>query len=127
MGILERIADIEFEMSRTQKHKGNEHHLGLLKARLAKYVLKQLTSMIKSFALRKGMRINSENRLLIDLLLLSPILGFARSFWSPLAKASKEMVLKYKNLEMRAFASSGTSCGAHALDRSVFEPVGATL
>lgn len=38
MGILERIADIEFEMSRTQKHKGNEHHLGLLKARLAKYV-----------------------------------------------------------------------------------------
>lgn len=39
MGILERIADIEFEMSRTQKHKGNEHHLGLLKARLAKYVI----------------------------------------------------------------------------------------
>lgn len=39
MGILDRIADIEFEMSRTQKHKGNEHHLGLLKARLAKYVI----------------------------------------------------------------------------------------
>lgn len=38
MGILDRIADIELEMSRTQKHKGNEHHLGLLKARLAKFV-----------------------------------------------------------------------------------------
>ncbi|XP_049848725.1 uncharacterized GTP-binding protein C02F5.3-like isoform X2 [Schistocerca gregaria] len=36
MGTLERIASIELEMSRTQKHKGSEHHLGLLKARLAK-------------------------------------------------------------------------------------------
>lgn len=36
MGILEKIQDIEFEMSRTQKNKATEYHLGLLKAKLAK-------------------------------------------------------------------------------------------
>ena len=33
MGIQERIKDIEFEMSRTQKNKRTEHHLGLLKVK----------------------------------------------------------------------------------------------
>jgi uncharacterized protein len=37
MGILEKIQEIEKEMSRTQKNKATEYHLGLLKARLAKY------------------------------------------------------------------------------------------
>ncbi|KAJ3079385.1 Developmentally-regulated GTP-binding protein 2 [Rhizoclosmatium sp. JEL0117] len=37
MGILEKIADIELEMARTQKNKATEYHLGLLKAKLAKY------------------------------------------------------------------------------------------
>ncbi|KAJ9075114.1 Ribosome-interacting GTPase 2 [Entomophthora muscae] len=37
MGILEKIADIEAEIARTQKNKATEHHLGLLKAKLAKY------------------------------------------------------------------------------------------
>ena len=36
MGVLERIKEIEFEMSRTQKNKATEGHLGLLKARIAK-------------------------------------------------------------------------------------------
>ncbi|KAJ2769025.1 Ribosome-interacting GTPase 2 [Coemansia nantahalensis] len=36
MGILERIAEIENEMSRTQKNKATEYHLGLLKGKLAK-------------------------------------------------------------------------------------------
>ena len=36
MGILERIADIEHEMNRTQKNKATEFHFGVLKARLAK-------------------------------------------------------------------------------------------
>ena len=36
MGIQEKIKDIEFEMSRTQKNKATEFHLGLLKAKLAK-------------------------------------------------------------------------------------------
>lgn len=36
MGILERIAEIESEMARTQKNKATSGHLGLLKARLAK-------------------------------------------------------------------------------------------
>jgi developmentally-regulated GTP-binding protein 2 len=36
MGIAERIADIQAEMARTQKNKATEHHLGSLKAKLAK-------------------------------------------------------------------------------------------
>lgn len=49
MGILDRIKDIEDEINRTQKNKGalpatiscnclaTEHHLGVLKAKLARY------------------------------------------------------------------------------------------
>jgi hypothetical protein len=37
MGLLEKIKDIELEISRTQKNKATEHHLGLLKAKLAKF------------------------------------------------------------------------------------------
>lgn len=37
MGIQEKIAEIEKEMARTQKNKATEYHLGLLKAKLAKY------------------------------------------------------------------------------------------
>ncbi|OZJ02672.1 Developmentally-regulated GTP-binding protein 2, partial [Bifiguratus adelaidae] len=37
MGIIEKIADIEAEISRTQKNKATEYHLGLLKAKLARY------------------------------------------------------------------------------------------
>jgi small GTP-binding protein len=37
MGILEKIAEIEREISRTQKNKATEYHLGVLKAKLAKY------------------------------------------------------------------------------------------
>ncbi|CDS12492.1 Putative Developmentally-regulated GTP-bindingFT protein 2 [Lichtheimia ramosa] len=37
MGILEKIQDIENEIRRTQKNKATEYHLGLLKAKLAKY------------------------------------------------------------------------------------------
>lgn len=36
MGIVERIKEIEFEISRTQKNKATEYHIGTLKARLAK-------------------------------------------------------------------------------------------
>ncbi|EKU21129.1 developmentally regulated g-protein 1 [Nannochloropsis gaditana CCMP526] len=36
MGIVDRIKEIEEEMARTQKNKATEHHLGALKARLAK-------------------------------------------------------------------------------------------
>ena len=34
-GILERIKDIELELSRTQKNKATEYHTGLLKAKLS--------------------------------------------------------------------------------------------
>uniref|UniRef100_A0A0N5AQ93 CID domain-containing protein n=1 Tax=Syphacia muris TaxID=451379 RepID=A0A0N5AQ93_9BILA len=37
MGILEKIQEIEREIGRTQKNKATEYHLGLLKAKLAKY------------------------------------------------------------------------------------------
>lgn len=37
MGILEKINEIEREISRTQKNKATEYHLGVLKAKLAKY------------------------------------------------------------------------------------------
>ncbi|KAK4292836.1 hypothetical protein Pmani_034424 [Petrolisthes manimaculis] len=37
MGILERIGEIEREIARTQKNKATEYHLGVLKAKLAKY------------------------------------------------------------------------------------------
>ena len=36
MTTAQKIAEIELEMSRTQKHKGTEMHLGLLKSKLAK-------------------------------------------------------------------------------------------
>ncbi|HIH20836.1 TPA: GTP-binding protein, partial [Candidatus Micrarchaeota archaeon] len=36
MGVTEKIAERETQMSKTQKHKGTEHHLGMLKAKLAK-------------------------------------------------------------------------------------------
>ncbi|XP_062031160.1 developmentally-regulated GTP-binding protein 2-like [Lepus europaeus] len=37
MGILEKLSEIEKEIARTQKNKATEYHLGLLKAKLAKY------------------------------------------------------------------------------------------
>lgn len=37
MGILEKIHEIEQEINRTQKNKATEYHLGVLKAKLAKY------------------------------------------------------------------------------------------
>uniref|UniRef100_A0A2K5R6A1 G domain-containing protein n=1 Tax=Cebus imitator TaxID=2715852 RepID=A0A2K5R6A1_CEBIM len=37
MGILEKISEIEKEIAQTQKNKATEYHLGLLKAKLAKY------------------------------------------------------------------------------------------
>jgi len=36
MSVLQKIAEIELEMSRTQKNKATAKHLGLLKAKLAK-------------------------------------------------------------------------------------------
>jgi len=37
MGLTEKIKDIEQEIARTQKNKATEHHLGLLKAKLARF------------------------------------------------------------------------------------------
>ena len=43
MGILEKIAEINAEMARTQKNKATEGHLGMLKAKLAKLRTQLLT------------------------------------------------------------------------------------
>lgn len=42
MGITEKITDIEQQMAKTQKNKATEHHLGLLKAKLAKLKKEQI-------------------------------------------------------------------------------------
>jgi len=54
MGILERISDIESEINRTQKNKATEHHLGILKAKLAKYRAELLEPTGKSGAKGEG-------------------------------------------------------------------------
>lgn len=48
MGIVEKIKDIEEEMARTQKNKATEYHLGLLKAKLARYRAQLLEPSSKS-------------------------------------------------------------------------------
>ncbi|XP_065224472.1 developmentally-regulated GTP-binding protein 2 [Planococcus citri] len=48
MGILEKISEIEKEISRTQKNKATEYHLGVLKAKLAKYRAQLLEPSKKS-------------------------------------------------------------------------------
>ncbi|KCZ73774.1 hypothetical protein H311_05266, partial [Anncaliia algerae PRA109] len=48
MGIPDKIKEIEDEMARTQKNKATEHHLGLLKARIAKLKLQQIQASSSS-------------------------------------------------------------------------------
>ena len=48
MTLHQKIAEIEKEMERTQKNKATEHHLGLLKARLAKLKSQIISDKAKS-------------------------------------------------------------------------------
>ncbi|PIK37206.1 hypothetical protein BSL78_25957 [Apostichopus japonicus] len=54
MGILEKIAEVEREIARTQKNKATEYHLGLLKAKLAKYRTQLLEPVGKTAAKGEG-------------------------------------------------------------------------
>lgn len=59
MGIGDKIAEIEMEMNRTQKNKATEHHLGALKAKLAKYKAeleapKDKTTKVPAFEVQKA-------------------------------------------------------------------------
>uniref|UniRef100_A0A914CAT4 Developmentally-regulated GTP-binding protein 2 n=1 Tax=Acrobeloides nanus TaxID=290746 RepID=A0A914CAT4_9BILA len=54
MGIVEKIQEIEREISRTQKNKATEYHLGLLKAKLAKYRQQLLEPASKGGAKGEG-------------------------------------------------------------------------
>eukprot|EP00792_Barthelona_sp_PAP020_P006010 TRINITY_DN2880_c0_g1_i1.p1 TRINITY_DN2880_c0_g1~~TRINITY_DN2880_c0_g1_i1.p1 ORF type:complete len:373 (+),score=100.71 TRINITY_DN2880_c0_g1_i1:45-1163(+) len=47
MGIKEKLAEIDLEMSRTQKNKATEHHLGRLKAQRAKLMAELIESQTK--------------------------------------------------------------------------------
>ena len=47
MGIPEKIKAIQDEMARTQINKATEHHLGLLKAKIAKLKKEQETDQVK--------------------------------------------------------------------------------
>ena len=53
MSILQKIADIEAEMARTQKNKATSGHLGLLKGMCLKYILNQLISCLKRLHLKR--------------------------------------------------------------------------
>ncbi len=63
MGIVEKIKDIEAEMARTQKNKATEHHLGLMKARLAKLRTQVFTQILQLF---------QENSFVLATLLMYP-------------------------------------------------------
>jgi uncharacterized protein len=54
MGLTEKIKEIEEEMARTQKNKATEYHLGLLKAKLAKYRSQLIEGDKKAAAGGKG-------------------------------------------------------------------------
>eukprot|EP01132_Coremiostelium_polycephalum_P001332 gene1332-1678_t len=57
MGIIEKIKDIEAEMARTQKNKATEHHLGMLKAKLARLRLQLLEPTGKSGKTGEGFEV----------------------------------------------------------------------
>jgi len=54
MGIAERIKEIEYEYSRTQKNKATEYHLGLLKAKLAMLRRQTIAAEAKANTSEKG-------------------------------------------------------------------------
>jgi len=54
MGILDKIAEIEREIARTQKNKATEYHLGLLKAKIAKLRQQLLEPSTKAGAKGEG-------------------------------------------------------------------------
>ena len=46
MSILQKIADIEAEMARTQKNKATSGHLGLLKGMCLKFILSRSIELV---------------------------------------------------------------------------------
>lgn len=50
MSVLQKIAEVEAEMARTQKNKATMGHLGLLKAKLAKYKREMLDNATKGMS-----------------------------------------------------------------------------
>ena len=63
--ILEKIADIESEMARTQKNKATAGHLGMLKAKLAKLRRELITPKSQGGASEQGFEVAKVFHLLI--------------------------------------------------------------
>ena len=57
MSILQKIADIEAEMARTQKNKATAGHLGMLKAKLAKLRRELITPKSQGGASEQGFEV----------------------------------------------------------------------
>lgn len=55
--ILEKIADIEAEMARTQKNKATAGHLGMLKAKLAKLRRELITPKSQGGGTQEGFEV----------------------------------------------------------------------
>ena len=55
--ILEKIADIEAEMAKTQKNKATSSHLGMLKAKLAKLRRELITPKSQGGASEQGFEV----------------------------------------------------------------------
>lgn len=68
MGILEKIKEIEEEMARTQKNKATEYHLGLLKAKLARYRAELLEPTSKSGGAGTGFEVQKSGDARISLI-----------------------------------------------------------
>ena len=60
MGITDKIKEIEAEIARTQRNKRTEHHIGMLKAHLAKYRAELLDGMTKSSAKGDGFEVEKK-------------------------------------------------------------------
>ena len=65
--ILEKIADIEAEMAKTQKNKATSSHLGMLKAKLAKLRRELITPKSQGGASEQGFEVAKVFHLYIKL------------------------------------------------------------
>jgi len=74
MGIPEKIKAIQDEMGRTQLNKATEHHIGLLKAKIAKLKREQEAIQIKKSSKKSDgfdiKRVVMQRLLLLDFLVL---------------------------------------------------------
>lgn len=81
MGIIEKIQEVEREMARTQKNKATEYHLGLLKAKLAKYRHELLEPTSKSSSKGEGFDVMKSGDARVALVFFKFYLIFIRLYF----------------------------------------------